>query len=247
MLLYQINNTEGTIRAFCALEGTFGVNGSGTLCQIKFQSKNQGITSINIITEVQIPYGTYLQDPNYNLIPYQAINAIITISGPNFQQNTYNITQNSQTYQITILSNSTITNFTYDPILKIIQYDATGTDGTTGLSSTAIPKEILNGTIAILINETAIAYNQYENQTHNLLSFNYTHSTTHIKILTTILGDVNGDRTADMLDISITIDAFMTFPSDQKWNSLADINKDNTIDMTDISLIIENFMKTWIP
>lgn len=247
ILLYQINNTEGTIRAFCALEGTFGVNGTGTLSQIKFQSKNPGITSINLITEVQIPYGTYLQDPNYNLIPYQAINPTVTISGPNFQQNTFNITQNSQTYQITILSNSTITAFNYDATLQTIQYDATGTDGTTGLSSIAIPKTLLNGIIATLINEQAIPYNQFENQTHNFFTFNYTHTTKHIKILTTILGDISGDRTTDMLDISIIIEAFMTYPGSQNWNTLADINKDNSVDMSDISIAVENFMKTWLP
>jgi len=247
LLLYEINNTEGTLRAFCALEGTFGVNGSGTLCQIKFQSKNPGITSINIIKEVRIPYGTYLQDPDYNLIPYQAINGTVTIGGPNFQEYTFNITQNSRTYQIKILSNSTITSFNYNYALKTMEYNASGTDGTTGLSSIALSKELLNRTIAILINENTIPYNLFENQTHNFLTFSYTHSTKYVKILETILGDVNGDRTADMADISIMIDAFMTSPGDQKWNQLADINKDNTVDMNDISMAIENFMRTWGP
>lgn len=248
ILLYQINNTEGTIRAFCALEGTFGINGSGVLSQIKFQTENPGITSVNIITEVRIPYGTYLQDPNYNLIPYQTTtNATVTISGPNFQQTTFNITQNQQTYQITILTNSTITNFNYDTTLQKLQYDATGTDGTTGLSSIAIPKELLNGIIATLINEEAIPYNQFENQTHNFLTFNYPHTTKHIKILTTIFGDISGDRTVDMLDISIIIYAFMTTPNNQQWNPLADVNKDNMVDMADLTLTIQNFMKTWSP
>ena len=87
-------------------------------------------------------------------------------------------------------------------------------------------------------------YDLYENRTHNFFTFNYTHNS-YIKLLLTIRGDITGDRTADMLDISIVIDAFMTFPGTPLWNPLADLTKDNSVDMSDISIIVENFLKTW--
>lgn len=247
VLMTMFNNTAGYIRAFCALNGTFGVNTSGTLCQIGFTCKNPGITTLSIAYKMQAPMGSYLQDPNYNLIPFDSIDGVIEVSDPSFQKNVFNVTQNSITYQIIILSNSTVTSFNYYDNLKTMSYDASGLDGTTGLSSVTVSKELLNGTFAVLVNNRAIYYTSFENQTHNFLSFIYTHSTKHIKILLTIIGDINGDRSVDMLDISIVIDAFMTSPGDAKWNPLADMNKDGLIDMLDISVETDSFLKTWNP
>jgi hypothetical protein len=64
-------------------------------------------------------------------------------------------------------------------------------------------------------------------------------------VLVTIAGDVNGDRTCDMADISMMIDAFMTAPGDKNWNPNCDVNNDNSVDMADISIAIDNFMKSW--
>jgi parallel beta-helix repeat protein len=56
----------------------------------------------------------------------------------------------------------------------------------------------------------------------------------------TIPGDVTGDGTCDMQDISIMIDWFMTSPPN--WNPNCDVNNDLTIDMADVSIAIDNFM-----
>jgi squalene-hopene/tetraprenyl-beta-curcumene cyclase len=58
-----------------------------------------------------------------------------------------------------------------------------------------------------------------------------------------ILGDINGDGTVDMADISIVINAFLTLPGHPLWNPSADINNDNSVDMLDISIAIVHFMQ----
>ena len=56
------------------------------------------------------------------------------------------------------------------------------------------------------------------------------------------LGDVNGDGSVDMADISLIIDNFMTSPPN--WNPNCDVNNDLSIDMVDISLAIDHFMQS---
>jgi hypothetical protein len=245
MFATEVNNAAGYILAFCALSGTFGVDGSGTLCQISFECKNPGITPLSIAGKMQMPTGSYLQDPDYNSIPFDTINGVIEISGSGFQKSTFTAIQNSETYPVIILSNSTITNFNYNETSKIMSFDASGTDGTIGLSSLIVSKELLNGALIVLADETALYPALYENQTHNFITTTYTHSIKNIKILLTVAGDVDGDRQVDMLDISIMIDAFMCGPGDPMWNPLADINRDDIVDMIDISIAIDNFMKPW--
>jgi hypothetical protein len=67
------------------------------------------------------------------------------------------------------------------------------------------------------------------------------------KVKVRIMGDVNGDGTVDMADVSLLIDAFMTYPEHPLWNPDADLNQDNSVDMVDISIVIENFGKTCTP
>jgi hypothetical protein len=64
------------------------------------------------------------------------------------------------------------------------------------------------------------------------------------KVQVTLVGDVNGDGSVDMADISLIIEWFMTNPP--TWNPNCDINNDLTIDMADISLAIDNFMQTGV-
>jgi hypothetical protein len=247
MLITIFNNTAGYIRAFCALNGTMAVSGSGTLCQIGFVSKGPGITVLSIANKMQAPTGSYLQDPDYNLIPFDNIDGVIEVGSAGFQRNVFNVTQNSTIYPVVIFSNSSITSFSYNDTLKTMKFDASGSAGTTGLTSVTVSKQLLDGVFAVLVNDTAISNTLATNQTHNFISFICTHSIQHIKILLTILGDVNGDRTVDMADISIAIDAFMTTPGSPNWNPSADINKDNSVDMSDISSETENFMRRWNP
>ncbi|MEM3627875.1 MAG: right-handed parallel beta-helix repeat-containing protein [Candidatus Bathyarchaeia archaeon] len=57
-----------------------------------------------------------------------------------------------------------------------------------------------------------------------------------------ILGDVNGDETVDMADISIMIDAFFSYAGHPLWNPDLDVYIDDSVDMADIGILISNFL-----
>ena len=61
-------------------------------------------------------------------------------------------------------------------------------------------------------------------------------------VTVTIVGDVNGDHSCDMADISLMISWFMTSPPN--WNPNCDVNNDLSVDMLDISLGIDHFMQS---
>jgi len=242
-----IDNSAGSILAICAITQPVGVTSSGVLCQIKFSCKALGITPLIFGNKMQAPIGTYLQTPNSNFIPFDTFDGMIKVTALGFQEYLFEATQNSKTYKVLILSNSTVSSFNYDQYLKIMSFNAAGTDGTRGFASIAFSKELFKGTIAVLVGEEAVYGAPFENQTYNFLYFNYSHSTKSIKIFLTLVADVNGDRMVDMADISIIIDAFLTSPGDPLWNPLTDVNHDNIVDMADISIAIDNFLETWSP
>lgn len=242
----QIDNTLGHILAACYTEQEVGEDGNGTLCQVEFNSKTPGISPITLSSKIGLKE-TYIRDPDNNLIPFEAVDGMAEIGATGFLENVFIVTQNSKTYHVIIFSNSTITSFNWNQDLKAMTFNISGPEGTIGSSSVVVSKELLNETMAVIVDGTAICYTLSVNATHNFLHFTYVHSTKTVKIWLTILADVNGDRIVDMADISMIIDAFMTEPGDPGWNLLADTNQDNIIDMADISIAIENFMNVWSP
>jgi parallel beta-helix repeat protein len=58
-----------------------------------------------------------------------------------------------------------------------------------------------------------------------------------------ILGDINGDGSVNMADISIVINAFLTLPGHPLWNPQADLDGNGSVDMLDICITILNFMR----
>lgn len=61
---------------------------------------------------------------------------------------------------------------------------------------------------------------------------------------TTIEGDVNRDRTVDILDLVIVGKAFGATPGQSNWDIRADAKRDNVIDILDLVIIGKNFGKT---
>jgi parallel beta-helix repeat protein len=59
----------------------------------------------------------------------------------------------------------------------------------------------------------------------------------------TIPGDVTGEGTCNMLDITIMINKFMASPPDPRYNPNADLNGDGSINMVEIQIAINNFLK----
>jgi len=55
------------------------------------------------------------------------------------------------------------------------------------------------------------------------------------------VGDINGDRRVDILDISMVAIAFDLHEGDSRYNPDADVNGDTTIDILDITIVAINF------
>jgi len=246
----EISNTQGYVLAFCVLEGTDGVNGSGVLCQIEFSCLLPGISSLEIVLP-QCPSGlcdTYLQEPDYDLIPFEAVNGVIVVTEQGFEEILFSATVNGEVYPVLIFSNSTITGFHYNQTWKTIMFDATGTTGTSVSTSVVTPKTMLNGTNKmILVDNAPNSYSLSQNTTHNFLQFTYKHTIGHIEILVTILGDMNGDRKVRVDDVLAVALAFGSEPGDPQWHPYADLNGDGKIRVDDVLIAAGEFGKEWTP
>lgn len=244
----KINNTQGHILAFCASEGTYGVNGSGILCQIEFNCLMPGISSLEIIRLECLFCDTYLQEPDYDLIPFEDMDGTVVVTEQGYEENLFNVTINGEVYPVLIFSNSTITGFHYNQTFREIMFDATGTTGTTGSTSVVTPRFMLNGTkIMILVENTPRSYSLSQNATHNFWQFTYKHTTGHIKILDTLTGDMNGDRKVRVDDVLAVALAFSSEPGDPQWHSYADLNGDGKIRVDDVLIAAGEFGKEWTP
>lgn len=64
-------------------------------------------------------------------------------------------------------------------------------------------------------------------------------------VLVTIPGDVNGDRSVDVLDAVVLSSAFFSKPPEPNWNVNADINGDNSVDVLDCIIFANHFNQSW--
>lgn len=64
-------------------------------------------------------------------------------------------------------------------------------------------------------------------------------------VLLKLLGDVNGDRVINMIDVVVVIQAFGTYEGHARWIPEADLNFDGKVDMKDITLVLSNFGKSY--
>ncbi|MGB9778252.1 MAG: dockerin type I domain-containing protein [Candidatus Bathyarchaeales archaeon] len=243
-LSYKIDNQQGYIIAFNGLWEPTGVNGSGTLCQLTLQAIDVGISSLAFTGIMQIS-GTYLVDSKDNLITMETTDGLITVAPENFNQYQFTVQVGTKTYNVSVLTNSSLTNFNFNSTSKIMGFSLNGPDGTYGACSTSIPKELLNGTFAITVNNQATAFSSSNDKSNNYLCFTYHHSLINVQILTTIFGDISGDRTVDGKDIAIASRAFGSYLGSARWNPIADVNKDLQVDGIDLALISKEFGKTW--
>jgi len=250
----EINNTKGYAKIFCVLNGTHGVNGSGTLCQINFQCLTPGVTALEIIQLSCIHCSTYLQESGYNLIPFISEEGAVEVTEQGFQENWFNL----ETQPILIFSNSTITAFQCNETWKEITFNAIETTGTYGSTTAVTPKSIINGTkIMVLINNTPVSYSLSKNTTHNFIHFTYQHSTKNIKIQVTLLGDVNGDRKVrvdDVLFVALRFGTDEGGPPNSNgyvYDPIADLapvpDGDGKIRVDDVLLAVGEFGKEWTP
>lgn len=56
-----------------------------------------------------------------------------------------------------------------------------------------------------------------------------------------VLGDVNMDSWVNIFDVCLIGVAYMSIPSDERWNQSCDLNKDNRVDLMDLTIVAGNY------
>jgi len=138
----------------------------------------------------------------------------------------FNATKNGETRKIRVISNSIIIDFNFNYTLQKMDFNVTGPYGTSGFCNVILPKDLINDTVVVLVNGDPLDYKMQENATHFFIYFTYSHSISRVEILATILGDINGDRIIDVMDILVVGLAFGSKPGDPNWNPIADLSED---------------------
>jgi hypothetical protein len=98
-----------------------------------------------------------------------------------------NISAVGSVYNVSALSNSTVSGLNFNQTSNELTFSVNGTSGTTGFCNITIPAQLMSGTFSIyrdnvlLVNN--IDYTQNYNGTHYILSLNYSHSSHSFKIV----------------------------------------------------------------
>ena len=101
----------------------------------------------------------------------------------------YFVCDYEQIYEVQILSNSSITDFSFSKPAKSITFNANGTTGTPGFCNITIPAELMSGTFTLYKDDTQLVedadYTETYNETHYIFKIFYNHSIHTIKIVST--------------------------------------------------------------
>jgi len=64
-------------------------------------------------------------------------------------------------------------------------------------------------------------------------------------VMVTIPGDINGDKTVNVLDLYALGKVYSTKPNSSNWNPNANINNDEIVNKLDLEIISQNYGKIW--
>jgi parallel beta-helix repeat protein len=88
-------------------------------------------------------------------------------------------------YSVDTVSNSTITNLSFNQPASTLTFDVTGTNGTTGFCRVAIPKTLMSGSWTVIVNGAPVSYSTATDSNYTYIYFTYHHSTETVQIIST--------------------------------------------------------------
>jgi parallel beta-helix repeat protein len=95
-------------------------------------------------------------------------------------------TWNGTAYSVDTVSNSTITDLSFNATAKTLSFNVTGTSGTMGFCRVAIPLSLMSGVWTVTVNGTTVSPTIITNANYTYICFTYHHSTETVKITSTI-------------------------------------------------------------
>ena len=101
----------------------------------------------------------------------------------------FNVLVENQTYPISAVSNSTVSELTFNPAAKELTFKVNGQSGTTGFCTISIPSDLIWGELSVYKDGSLLVkdvdYTQSNNGTHHFFQINYSHSIHDFKIVGT--------------------------------------------------------------
>jgi parallel beta-helix repeat protein len=164
-------------------------------------------------------------------------------------------TWNNKTYNVDVASNSSITDFSFNPLATpypTLSFDMEGEDGTMGFSRVAIPRGLmwcdnLDDWVIKVGGVLTTPTFRREQGNYTYLYFMYGQGTQKVEITSTHAvyhpGDYNHDGIVDMNDVDLVRVAWQSRLGDLNYNPHADSNVDGIIDIRDASIIGVNWQK----
>jgi hypothetical protein len=86
-------------------------------------------------------------------------------------------------YNVVTVSNSTVSNFSFNKTVMKISFSVTAASGTKGFSNITIPKILLGPPYIVKVDGTTVASIISSNETHTTFHFTYTHSVHTVEII----------------------------------------------------------------
>lgn len=121
------------------------------------------------------------------VIALEAIDVTMTLIYP--EEIFYNVTVDQNTYTVSTLSNSTVSDLTFNQTEGSLRFTVNGLTGTTGFCNVTVPSELMSGTFSIYKDDVLLAenvdYTETYNGTHYSFSLTYLQSTHTIEIVST--------------------------------------------------------------
>jgi parallel beta-helix repeat protein len=97
----------------------------------------------------------------------------------------FTVIHEKDTYHVSTISNSTISQFQFNETLKMLNFNVTGINNTAGFCRIQFPEQLINRPYIVLVDDEQVNATLLppSNITHTFLYFTYNHSTRQIKIL----------------------------------------------------------------
>jgi len=86
-------------------------------------------------------------------------------------------------YQVTTLSNSTISKVACNQTTGELSFNITGPDGTTGFCRVTVPRTMLQGNFTVLVDGTPVNYTHTEDAENHYIYLTYNHTTHTIQVI----------------------------------------------------------------
>jgi hypothetical protein len=138
------------------------------------------------LTQSLSPHPTATMQPTAPPTTSPTPTSIPTATPSSYQ---FNVSVGDKTYPVTANSNSTVTDLTFNPATKELNFKVSGQTGTTGYCKITIPTTLVWGELSIYKDEILLVknvdYTISNDGTNNVLQINYSHSTHNFKIVGT--------------------------------------------------------------